>query len=47
MNPLIEQVKQREKEFMEARSDQRNLRLHLKMLHAVVRSPKLSDLYAK
>ena len=45
--PLVQQVALREKENMELKAQNKQIQYGLKMLHAVIRSPKLSDLYAK
>lgn len=47
MYPLIEQMAVRDKELLVAKTDQSQLRINLKMLHAILRSPKLCDMYAK
>ena len=43
--PLVEQVANYEKENIKLRGENKKLQTNLKMLHAVVRSPKLCDLY--
>ena len=45
--PLIEQVITRDKEIIRLLEEVRSLKESLKMVHAVVRSPKLSDMYSK
>ena len=45
--PLIEQVTLRQKEIDKLTEDNKTLQKNLKMLHAIIRSPKLCDIYSK
>ena len=47
VKPLIEQVTLRENALLKKDEEQKIFKKNLKMLNAVVRSPILSDLYAK
>ena len=45
--PLVQQVAIHSKENIKLKSENKQLQHNLKMLHAIIRSPKLCDLYSK
>ena len=47
VRPLIGQVVERDQTIARLKADKERLQYNLKMLHAILRSPKLCDLYNK
>ena len=47
VKPLINEVMARQQEINDIKDDKSKAQKNLKMLHAIIRSPMLSDLYAK
>ena len=45
--PLVEQVEKREKVLVELKEREKQLSQKLKMVHAVIRAPKLCDMFHK
>ena len=47
VKPLIEQVTERDNTIKNLTDERDKLQTNLKMLHAILRSPKMTDLYSK